>query len=131
MFNSDAESASQRAGLKMRTGLESVMKPQLPNLLIVNWDYAHGSRRITSRGWHADPFLRETFEKFVTERKSIVQLIQNSAEFRTWFVAQKQRLQQRVGKRVQNFSFAGHRFDSTSKPVGRTVINAIPVIYVI
>jgi hypothetical protein len=51
-------------------------------LKVVNWDFAHGSRRITSRAWNTDPFLKETLRKFVLEKKSIVQLIQNSSEFK-------------------------------------------------
>jgi hypothetical protein len=51
-------------------------------LKVVNWDLAHGSRRITSRAWNTDPFLKETLGKFVLQKGSIVQLIQNSSEFK-------------------------------------------------
>ena len=52
------------------------------NLLCVNWDGAHGSRRITKRPWTADPYLSETLNVIIFEKSSIVRMIQNSEDSR-------------------------------------------------
>ncbi len=128
-FNADCEGAEQLAG-KMMSGKAALQRTArtLPNIRIVNWDLAHGFKRITARPWRADPYLRETFSMFITNRDSIVRLIQNSGEFRNWFLRNKTKLERRVGKRVGNLSFRGHRMDSTSRPLGRAVMNCFAVV---
>ena len=114
-FNaSDAEGAMVLAGRKMQE--------VLPKMRCGSWDLAHGFRRIASRPWSKDPVIKDIVETVVTGRQSIIRLVQNSPEFSAWYKDFKAAESNRIGDRVQNFSFAKHRFDSTAKPLGRAVL---------
>lgn len=127
-FNADGEAAEQLAGRLSRKRFSALTKPVLPNLLIVNHDLAHGSRRISARPWKADPVLDETIKTIVTQKKSIVSLIQESYEFGDWFAQNKSQLSRQIGIKVRNLSLARHRFDSTSKPISRAATSMYALI---
>ena len=58
----------------------------------------------------------------------IIRLIQNSQEFRAMFQDNLAKQRDRVGK-VHGFSYAAHRFDSTTRPIGRAVHNMPALIH--
>ena len=76
-FVSDAASDEIRAG-KMLAGhtVFQVTAASLPSLRLVIRDKPHAVRRLTSRGWRADPFLNEVQQRFVFGEKSPARLIQ-------------------------------------------------------
>ena len=78
---------------------------------------------MTKRPWTADDFLLEVVKTVITNRNSIVGLIQNSVEFVKWFQDAKNSMSNVIGKKVKNLSLAKHRFDSTSRPISRAVLN--------
>ncbi len=92
------------------------------NLLIVNRDKAHASRRLTSRGWTCDPVLQETLT-FVTGNKSLIQRIRNSDVFRHIFNDNVRKLKRSPvdGRRTHDLRSAKHRFESHQRPFGRAV----------
>ena len=67
---------------------------------------------------------------FISNKKSVVRMVQNSNEFQSWFVRAKTELDTVVGKKVCNFSFKGHRMDSTSRPLARAVLNCFAIVKV-
>lgn len=94
----------------------------LPNLQLAMHDLAHGARRITSRPWAADPVLQEVYESTLT----FVSSIERSGELKTWFNSAKTMCGVKSG--IQGFSFAKHRFNSTSTPLARAVRHFHPLI---
>ncbi len=117
---SDAEGAMTLASRKF--------KSVFPNTKAGQWDLAHGFRRILSRPWVKDAVIRHVVQTIVTGKSSIVRLVQNSPEFASWYRRHKSRSTSDIGPRVVNFSFAAHRFDSTSKPLGRAILGLVPLI---
>ena len=130
-FNADCDGAEQLAGKIMSQKAKTdLIASELPRLRVVSWDVAHGFRRITSRPWKVDPYMKETFAMFITNKKSVVRMVQNSSEFQSWFDRAKTELDTVVGKKVCNFSFKGHRMDSTSRPLARAVLNCFAIVKV-
>ena len=129
-FNADAEGAEVLAGrmLSKLSPLVKALSTDLPNIRICNWDAAHGFKRLTSRPWKTNDYIADTFGVFISNKDSIVRLIQNSNEFRTWFQLEKTKLERRVGAAASNFSYKGHRMDSTSKPLSRAVLNCFATV---
>ena len=80
--------------------------------------------RVCSRGWEADPYLKEVAQSVVIKKGSIVRLIQNSELFKSWWQEFNLRLERYpvCGKRIKDLNFAKHRFNSTQRPFGRSVI---------
>ena len=123
-FNADCDGAESLAG-KMLTGKSKFMTemPEVITPLIAGWDLAHAFRRVTSRPWASDEFVKDVFQTFISDPKSIVRIIQNSPEFKSWFLENKKKFNNGVGKDFSNLSFRGHRMDSTSKPIARAVMD--------
>jgi hypothetical protein len=115
-FSADADSAIQLVGRKAKMGILESAKPLFPKLRLVSWDQAHGSRRITQRPWGRDAFLANVVHTLVFSKSSIVSIVHNSPEFRSWFAQSKAMQGSDVAQDVVNFSLARHRFDSTSAP---------------
>ena len=131
MWNGDAASDCQLAGHILHSKAQSVTdqgRTTFPNLRLVNWDTTHGSRRLTSRPWKTDRYIDESLRLLLFEKKSIVRLIQHSQEFKQMLKANVDKMPGRVGTTVQNLSYAGHRFDSTTKPLGRAVHQIYPLV---
>jgi hypothetical protein len=97
-----------------------------PNKKIGEWDRAHGARRIASRP--KEDYVNETIRTIISQKGSIIRVIHASPEFRTLYKNHKTRLSARVGKRAINLRFSSHRYDSMSKPQGRTVLSILAVI---
>ena len=70
-FVSDAAGDEQKAGRILRDGFKH-LEPALPSLKIVVRDRAHASRRIISRGWAADPFLKMVLDMLLNNKMSII-----------------------------------------------------------
>ena len=85
---------------------------------VVNWDTAHGSRRMTSRPWKTDDFLNNLLKMFLICNTSIVRVVSNSQVISDLFKANLAKVSNRVSKHVVDFSYAAHRYDSTTKPLG-------------
>ena len=64
----------------------------------------------------------------ITDKNSIISLVQNSTEFRQWFALQKRNQRMRVGDKVHNFSMAKRRYDSLTKPVSRAALNYVALV---
>ena len=126
LWNTDAASDCSLAGkllhsdaVKSKETMTDIGKVLFENLRAVNWDCSHASRRMTSRPWQCDSYIRETMWIVLFKKKSIIKMIQNSQEFRQMLLANLKDLKNRVGDTVVDMCFAGHRYDSTTKPTGR------------
>ena len=95
-----------------------------PNLKFVLRDAAHASRRIISRPWNADAYVREVALMMAQGRCSVAKLVQNSNEtmrvFKGFVTSSTNAV---VRSAVTNMRAAGHRFESWQKPLGRTVLH--------
>eukprot|EP00435_Cladocopium_sp_Y103_P022118 s3625_g5.t1 len=111
------------SGEMMRT---SVLTPDnkllCPNLRSVIRDKAHSSRRLTSRPWSADETLKETIHFFCGGPGSVARLIQHSPEIRRLFESFSADTDNTLRSAVVNFRSAQHRFESHTKPLGRTCL---------
>ena len=131
-WNTDGASECQLAGRLLQQGCRSISeqgKEVFSNLQIVNWDTAHASRRVTTRPWKCDEYLNGVLQWVLLKKNSIVRIVQNSAVFRDLMRKNIQMSEGKVSDKVFNFGFAGHRFDSTTKPVGRAVHNLFALIH--
>ena len=102
---------------------EYLRKISYLKFMVVNWDKCHGVRRVTSRPWAADALLAEVMDGFILSPGSPTCLCKNSADFRIWFQRLREELVEKYGTHIKSLSLAKHRFDSTQKPLGRTVLN--------
>ena len=100
-----------------------------PNLRYIIRDKAHASRRLISRPWSVDDFLKDVVMMFCRGRGSVARLIQNSKENRRMFEQFARTTQVANLKHVvKNFRAAGHRFESYQKPLGRSCLYIIASI---
>ena len=83
---------------------------------------AHASRRITSRPWSADDMLKDVLQHMCGRRYSIAKLVQFSEEVKRIFVEYAEATDALLRRAVRNFRAAAHRFESHSKPLGRTCL---------
>ena len=94
-----------------------------PNLKFVLRDAAHASRRIISRPWNADPYLRDVALMMAQGRCSVAKLVQNSTETSRKFAEHVKSSQSSViTTAIKNMRAASHRFESWQKPLGRTAL---------
>ena len=117
VFDADGASDEQRAGRLLAERL-------FPNTVAIIKDKAHASRRLTSRPWSADPFLSALLDRYIQKPGSIVHTIQNSPDIAHVYQRHCSLVQNCPinGSKVRNLQFAKHRFDSTSRPLGRFVL---------
>lgn len=99
-----------------------------PNLKYVIRDKAHASKRLVSRPFNADPYLKRVMGMFASDRKSIARTIQNSHAIRGKFKEYLTTSFRSVNKTVSNMRSAKHRFESLQKPFGRTVLFTYPTL---
>jgi hypothetical protein len=128
LFTSDAAADEQLAGDLLRgrrlaPSIREVWAP-LANLKLVTKDRAHASRRLTSKPWESDTYLKEVLNRLVMGDRSITHLIQYSAVFSSWFTAYVKRQcdSEVVNPNIKDMSLCKARFDSTSRPLGRGVL---------
>jgi hypothetical protein len=100
-------------------------KKLTPNLQFVLRDKAHGSRRITSRPYGADGFVKDVMTMFCRSRCSHARIIQSSEEARRVFAGfvHGSLVSNKVRTTVKNLRAAAHRFESFQKPLGRTCLH--------
>ena len=91
-----------------------------PNLKYVVRDRTHASRRLTSRPWAADPFLKDVVSNFCRGKGSVSRLIQNSPENQRMFKKFCTTSFRLVRSVASNMRAAGHRFESFARPLGRS-----------
>lgn len=127
-FISDAASDEIRAGHMLAgQSTSSMYAPRLPNLQVVGRDKPHGTRRMLSRGWKADPFLDEVSQWFVFGPSSPTKMIQYSHAFKEIFAANIRRQDPSITpvkchEHLKDLGFAAHRFESASKPMTRIAV---------
>ena len=133
-YVSDAAADEIRAGHMLAgQSVSLTAAPDLPHLRVVVRDKPHAMRRLTQRGWKADPYLSEVYSNFVMGPQSPVRLIQFSEAFGAWFAKHVQLLEGRgkavdAHRLVKDLHFAPHRFDSTQKPLQRIVMYLLAVV---
>ena len=94
-----------------------------PNLKFVLRDATHASRRIISRPWNADPYLKDVALMMAQGRNSVAKLVQNSTETSRVFTGYVKSSQSSVvTSAIRNMRAASHRFESWQKPLGRTAL---------
>jgi hypothetical protein len=105
--------------------LRSALAPKLPNLRVIIRDRAHSSRHLSARSFAADPVLQDLLDVTILKPHSVIRQIRDSMPLRQIFVAEARSQARRDDfiDVVTNMSFAGHRFDSLQKPLGRIVLN--------
>ena len=104
-----------------------------PNQLIVTLDAAHSSKRFLSRSFKCGGDMEKWFEEYVVGQYSIVQVIQNSDQFRSWFEAAVQSLDPESsigGGGCFNLGMAKHRFISVKKRLSRFIGKYLAVFQV-
>ena len=74
--------------------------------------------------------LNDIYQRYVTARHSMVNVIENSHIFEAKFKDCVEQSKHSFGIHVKNLSLAKHRFDSTQKPVGRMILFMDAVISV-
>ena len=130
-YVADGDSASQLCGkmLHMKS-LRSALAPKLPNLRVIIRDRAHSSRHLSARSFAADPVLQELLDVTILKPHSVIRQIRDSLPLRQIFVTEARCQAKRDDfiDIVTNMSFAGHRFDSLQKPLGRIVLNLEAII---
>ena len=106
----------------------SVLSPSqrtlTPNLRFVLRDKAHASRRVVSRPWAADPYVKDVANMFAHSRNSISRMVQNSPAisqvFHQYVVSARNKI---VSSACANMRAAKHRFESHAKPMGRSCLH--------
>jgi len=66
--------------------------------------------------------LDELTNSMIMGRTSVVQIISNSKEFRSWFERNVQAMSSHIAGKVKNLRAAKHRFETFSKPLARLVL---------
>lgn len=106
------------------SSLASMPQTLTCNLRFVMRDKAHAARRILSRPWAADAFLKDVSNMFVRGRASMARLIQCSHEVRRVFKRFVKQCCARSRRHItSNLRAAGHTFESFQKPLSRTCIH--------
>ena len=123
IITTDSAADEMLAGEMMRSKVLSCMSTQLtPNLQFVLRDGTHGSRRLVSRGWAADPYLTNVIDNFVRTRKAIARTVHNSLVVRAKFKSFAKTSFRVVRTHVTNMRAAPHRYESMQKPLGRSTL---------
>ncbi len=127
-FVSDSAADEIRAGhmLAGQTVTQQLVR-DLPQMKVVIRDKPHATRRNVSRCWSADPLLHDVQSRFVFGPQSPVRLISGSEQFQGWFATNCHKLEEQLAavlahRAVEDLRFAPHRYDSSQKPLGRTVL---------
>ena len=110
------------SGEMMRDRSLGSLKVHTPNLKYVIRDCTHASRRLGSRPSAADPYLKEVVLMMARSRSSMARIIQNSLEVQRIFKDHCNTSFKCIGNVVANMRSALHRFESMSKPLGRSCI---------
>ena len=96
--------------------------PLAPNT-VVTLDAAHASRRLVSRTFKVDEYMKTLLESYVIGKKCIVELIENSYAFSDMFANSVENLDasETVGGDIKNLGMAKHMFNSLAKRLWRLV----------
>ena len=126
LFNADAAADEQLAG-RLLAGLRKCADdsgPYFPNIKVLNKDKAHAARRITSRTWMRDVYLKQVAMGFAIGKHSITKRIHHSDVFRSRFAKNTRICGNDVtaASQIKSLASANHRFDSHAKPFARGVI---------
>ena len=111
----------------------SVLSPSqrilTPNLRFVLRDKAHASRRVVSRPWAADPYIKDVANMFAHGRNSIARMVQNSHAisqiFQDYVASVRNKI---VNSACANMRAAKHRFESHARPMGRSCLHLLSCI---
>jgi hypothetical protein len=100
----------------------------LENFRVQFFDFAHGSRRVTSRPWAADSYTKDVFESIIWSNNSITALIEHSTEFQSWLKSNTKDTSTEVHVEACSSGLKKHRFDSTVLPLARHVLRHEPIV---
>ena len=124
----DAAADETLSGEMMRSSMLSGMHQRLtPNLKFLNRDKTHGSRRLISRGWGADTYLKDNVAMMARGRGSMARIIQSSHVIRAKYQFFCKTSFSKI-KAFKNMRAAPHRYESMQKPFGRSVLTIHPII---
>ena len=109
----------------MRSHCDLLSRQNFAKLCVIIRDRTHSSHHLSARYFAADPVLQELSDLTVRKPPSATRHNRDSMQFRQIFVAEARSQARRDDfiDIVTNMSFAGHRFDSLQKPLGRIVLN--------
>ena len=103
--------------------LSGLREKLTPNLKFIVRDKPHASRRLISRPFAADEFLKDVIMNFARGRGSMARLIQGSNEARRVFQKHaRTSTSEHVRVAITNLRAAPHRFESFQKPLGRSCL---------
>ena len=89
------------------------LSPLLPNIILVNRDKAHASRRVARRPWTAAEDLSQIFQTF----SQWFSAVEHSSMLQGWYEEFQAQQQDEQKVTVQkSLAYAAHRFDSASRP---------------
>ena len=121
-FSADAAADEQRAG--------SLLRGFFKGLLIRQWDKAHACKRVLSRTFRADAYLKEIAERLVLSKQAVTQKIHWSRAFRALFRQAVAQLTGRSRSQICSLAAAKHRFTSYATPFRRAVLFFVPLVRV-
>ena len=110
LLDADAAADEQLAARLLRAGAG-----MFSNAKAQQRDRTHASRRLISRPFAAIPEIKEVMEFFLLQSGSILKTINNSLVLQGKFA-------EFCKGRARNLTFRMHRFNSTSKPASRFVL---------
>ena len=106
------------------------MRGFFKGLLIRQWDKAHACKRVLSRSFHADAYLKEIAQKLVLSKQAVTQKIHWSRAFRALFRQAVAELTGRSRSQICSLAAAKHRFTSYATPFRRAVLFFVPLVRV-
>ena len=121
-FSADAAFDEQRAGALLFQFFDS--------LIVRQWDKAHASKRVLSRSFLADGYLKEIAHQLVLGKQAITQKIHHSKAFRALFRHAVSEMTGQQKSRICSLAAAKHRFTSFATPFRRAVLFLIPLLRV-
>ena len=115
VWNSDAgpdEMLAAKEVQKIPLSMDD-LRPLLPNIVLVNRDKAHASRRVARRPWTAAEDLSQVFQTF----SQWFSTVEHSSMLQGWYEEFQAQQQDEQKVTIQkSLAYAAHRFDSASRP---------------
>ena len=98
------------------------------NLRVRSFDKAHATKRVLSRAWPSDTYLKGIVDELVLGPDALVQQIRWSPIFRARFQDTVNKLTNGACQRIKDLAAAKHRFTSLNLPLRRAAVFLVPLI---